>query len=175
MTSARLSTTPVGAEDIAQISDLKARYFYYLDNKLWERLPELFTPDAEFEGFAFAAGGTADFVDTVSRFLGDVRSAHEGFMPRFAHGDAADVVFGVWTMRDYLTWEPDSRVYKDISVPGMRGIHGYGYYEERYERADGVWRIAFSRLARTRIVPIVGPRPPQPDYSVTAPDHSWVV
>ena len=174
MMFADAARTPVRAEDIAQISDLKSRYFYYLDNKLWDRMVDLFTPDAAFEGFAFTAGGRDDFIETVSSFLADVRSAHEGFSPRFARGEDEGTVFGVWTMRDYLTWEPDSRVYKGITVPGMRGIHGYGYYEERYERRDGRWLIAFSRLARTRIDPIVDPVPVQPDYDVTAPDHSWV-
>lgn len=168
------TASPVSAETIAEISDLKSRYFYYLDNKLWSRLPEVFTGDAEFEGFAFAAGGTDDFVDTVSRFLADVHSTHQGFMPRFAHRAESTTVHGVWSMHDYLTWEPDSRIYKGIAVPGMRGIRGFGYYEERYEHREGQWLIAFSRLVRTRIDPIVGPPGPQPQYDVMGPDPGWV-
>lgn len=169
-----LETAPVSAETIARISDLKSRYFYYLDSKLWARLSELFTADAEFEGFAFDAGGIDDFVKTVSAFLTGVYSIHQGFMPRFGYGAEPTTVYGVWSMHDYLTWEPDSRVYKGIEVPGMRGIDGYGYYEERYERRGGQWRIAFSRLVRTRIDPLVGPVPPRPEYDVMAPDHGWV-
>lgn len=166
--------SPVSAETIARLGELKSRYFYYLDNKLWNRLPELFTPDAQFEGFAFAAGGREDFVATVSAFLADVSSTHQGFMPRFAHGGDESTVYGVWSMHDYLTWEPDSRAYKGIAVPGMRGLHGFGYYEERYDLRAGEWRIGFSRLVRTRIDPIVGAVGPQPEYDVMGPDHGWV-
>lgn len=174
MTTSAVPRPPVSAETIARISELKSRYFYYLDNKLWSRLPEVFTTDAEFEGFAFAAGGTDDFVETVSGFLDDVHSTHQGFMPRFGYGAEETTVYGVWSMQDYLTWAPDSRVYKGIVVPGMRGIHGFGYYEERYERRAGEWRIAFCRLVRTRIDPIMGPAGPQPAYDVMGPDHDWV-
>lgn len=158
--------------DAAALWDLKSRYFYYLDTKQWDRLEEVFWPDARFEGFAFPADGAADFIRTVSRFLADVTSTHQGFQPRFRR--AADgAVRGVWSMHDYLTWVPDGRVYKGIPVPGMRGIHGYGYYEDEYESRSGVWRVRFSRLVRTRIDPIVDGGP-GPQYDVMGPDVTWL-
>lgn len=159
--------------DVLAVSDLKARYFEYLDGKRWEDMSNVFTPGARFEGFAFDADGRDDFISTVSAFLRDVRSQHFGYMPRF--GLAADgTIRGVWRMHDYLTWAPNSRSYKGIDVPDMHGIRGWGVYEETYVRRDGEWRIAFSRLARTRIDPLVGPMPLNPPYDVTSPDPCWL-
>ncbi|MBZ2195445.1 nuclear transport factor 2 family protein [Occultella gossypii] len=160
------------AADAHEISTLKARYFYYLDTKQWARLVELFASDASFEGFAFGADGPADFVATVSAFLADVQSTHQGFMPRLG-ATGPDTARGVWSMHDYLTWDTGSRIYKDVDVPAMYGIRGYGYYEEEYRRVDGRWLISFSRLVRTRIDPLVN-RGPAPEYDVLGPDVSWV-
>lgn len=154
------------------LTDLKARYFAHLDAKEWDRMRDLFTPDAVFEGYAFEAAGRDGFIATVSEFLADVRSHHQGFLPRYkvvAPGE----VRAVWRMRDYLTWAPDSRVYKGIEVPGMCGIEGYGQYEDVYTLTPGGWRISFSRLARTRIDALTVPRI-TPDYHLTAPDGRWL-
>jgi len=164
--------SPISPADATELWDLKSRYFYYLDTKQWDRLHEVFWPDARFEGFAFPADSAADFVRTVSHFLADVTSTHHGYQPRFRHV-ADGGVRGVWAMHDHLEWEPDSRIYKDIPVPGMRGIHGYGYYEDEYERRAGVWRARFSRLVRTRIDPVVDVAP-RPRYDVMGPDLRWL-
>ncbi|MFS0865752.1 nuclear transport factor 2 family protein [Microbacterium sp. 179-B 1A2 NHS] len=159
--------------DVLAVSDLKSRYFEYLDAKRWPEMTGIFADDARFEGFAFDADGREDFIATVSSFLADVRSQHFGYLPRFAlTPDGA--IRGVWRMHDYLTWEPDSRVYKGIAIPGMHGIRGWGTYEEEYAMRDGEWRIVFSRLTRTRIDPLVGPPPSQPPYDVVAPDAGWL-
>ncbi|MDC5696524.1 nuclear transport factor 2 family protein [Intrasporangium calvum] len=155
------------------VSDLKARYFQYLDNKQWDRLRELYTPDATFEGYAFDDAASAEeFIGTVSAFLKDVRSQHQGFMPRFT--SIGDHVRGIWSMHDYLTWEPGSRIYKGIELPGMYGLRGYGYYEDEYAPTDEGWRICFSRLVRTRIDPLVGVPPQAPNYQMLDPDPGWL-
>ena len=165
-------TTP-SPTDVLSISDLKARYFAYLDGKEWDRMLDLFAPDARFEGYAFEAAGGAGFVDTVSAFMADLRSQHAGYMPRF-RTRADGTVRGVWAMHDYLTWEPGSRIYKGIESPGMHGIRGWGYYEDEYARVDGEWRVVFSRLVRTRIDPLVGVAPLAPAYDVMRPDVTWL-
>jgi hypothetical protein len=40
------------------------------------------------------------------------------------------------------------------------GFQGYGHYEDRYAREEGVWRISASRLTRIKIVPLAGGFPP---------------
>jgi hypothetical protein len=167
-------TTQLTIGDYLAITDLKSRYFQYVDCKNWESLPELFTPDARFSGYAFdAAGTTADFVNALSAFLDDTKSQHRGSMPRFRTLDS-NRARGVWSMNDYVTWEPDSRVYKNVPIPGMYGIRGYGFYEEEYLRTSGVWRISFSRLVRTRIDPLVGNPSADPAYEFSTPDATWL-
>ena len=159
--------------DVLAISDLKARYFQYLDGKMWDRLHELYTPDARFEGYAFNDAASPEvFIETVSAFLTGVRSQHQGYMPRFA--GTAGTIRGLWAMHDYLTWEPGSRVYKGIDTPGMYGLRGYGYYEEEYTLTEDGWRISFSRLVRTRIDPLVGVPPQALPYEVMDPDPDWL-
>lgn len=77
-------------------------------------------------------------------------------------------------MNDYVTWEQDSRVYKNVPISGMYGISGYGLYEEEYLRTSGGWRISFSRLVRTRIDPLVGNSSADPAYEFSAPDATWL-
>lgn len=164
----------ISFDDYMEISSLKARYFQYLDNKHWDGLDELFSEDARFEGFAFeGVTGKSDFISTVATFLADVRSQHQGFMPLFKRIDLL-TVRGVWSMHDYLTWAPDSRVYKGVEIPGMHGILGYGYYEEEYTQTANGWRISFSRLVRTRIDALVSAEPITPNYSVVSPTIDWV-
>lgn len=168
---------PTGTLDFAShlaITDLKARYFHYLDTKQWNRMIELFSGDATFEGYAFDVDGGPDkFIAVVSAFLAEVRSQHQGYTPRFQLMDSGRVR-GVWTMNDYLTWEPNSRVYKGIELPGMHGLRGYGYYEEEYTRTEAGWRISFSRLVRTRIDALVGTEPVTPAYEVCSPSLEWL-
>ncbi|WP_437773407.1 nuclear transport factor 2 family protein [Arthrobacter sp. KNU40] len=161
-------------DDVLAITDLKARYFRYVDDKRWDQLPELFTDDAHFGGFAFdSSGTTADFVSALSAFLNDTHSEHRGTMPRLRMVDA-NTVRAVWTMSDYVTWEPDSRVYKNVPIEGMYGIRGYGLYEEEYLRTPAGWRISFSRLVRTRIDPLVGTPAPDPGYELNTQDTTWL-
>lgn len=174
LTSAAAHPASLDFDSFLAIADLKASYFYMLDTKQWDRLFELFTHDARFEGFAFdVTGSTAEFVAVVSAFLAGVRSQHQGSTPRFRLIRPGHVR-GIWTMRDYLTWEPGSRVYKGIDVPGMHGIRGYGYYEEEYTHTADGWRISFSRLVRTRIDALVGPEPVTPGYDVHGPTLGWL-
>lgn len=162
------------SDEILAISDLKAQYFQHLDAHRWDRLRELFTESASFEGFAFAGpGGREGFVTTLSEFFVGVRSQHQGFMPRFQRVDE-HTIRGVWSMHDYLTWAPGSRVYKGIDVEGMHGLRGYGYYEDEYQLTKEGWRISFSRLVRTRIDALIGALPITPDYEVLGPDPGWV-
>ncbi|MBT8162257.1 MULTISPECIES: nuclear transport factor 2 family protein [Arthrobacter] len=99
-------------------------------------------------------------------------SEHRGSMPRFRLV-GPDTMRVVWTMNDYVTWEPDSRDYKSVPIAGMYCIRGYGLYEEEYVRTPAGWRISFSRLVRTRIDPLVGTPAPAP-YAYPAPDDAWL-
>lgn len=160
--------------DVLAIHDLKAQYFQHLDAKRWEPLRELFSEDAKFEGFAFdSAGGREAFVATLAEFLADVRSQHQGCMPRLRR-TGTHTARGIWTMHDYLSWEPNSRNYKGLALPGVHGLRGYGFYEEEYVLTNNGWRISFSRLVRTRIDMLVGEPAVTPEFEVLGPDPHWL-
>lgn len=160
-------------QDIEKIKSLKSEYFYWLDMKQWDRLRMLFADDVRFEGFPFAMEDADAWVDGVRHFFTGVVTQHRGSMPRFQQM-TDDRVRGTWSMIDYLTWEPDSRTYRGISIPGMYGICGYGYYEEEYVRTTEGWRIAFMRLTRVRIDPLTGTHVPSPAYDVIPPTIDWL-
>ena len=118
------------------IRNLKSDYFRHLDAKRWSSLHALFTADATFGGFPFAADDADGFIAGVSGFLEGVESVHQGFMPRLAAtGDGS--IRGIWSMHDYLVWARDSRPYRGAKIPGLYGIRGYGLYEEEYRRSTG--------------------------------------
>lgn len=71
-----------GPEDFEEIRNLKADYFRHLDAKNWSALRSLLHAEATFGGFPFDTEDADNFVRSVSGFLHDVDSVHQGFMPR---------------------------------------------------------------------------------------------
>lgn len=141
---------------IEGIKQLKARYCRLIDSRAWDQFADLFVEDATFEGFKIVPAGidAAGFVSKLREALEGSLTVHHCHTPeiRLIGSDAA---IGIWAMTDVVEWpEP-----KAVPVaPMAKGFVGYGFYEERYQRIEGVWRIAFMRLARTRVDPI------EPDY-----------
>lgn len=160
-------------QDLQEIQELKAQYFYWMDNKQWAALRGVFTDEVVFEGFPFGAGGPDHWVAQLSEFFADAVTQHRGTNPRFRQL-ADDRVRGLWSMTDYVTWPPDSRNYRGVQIPGMYGFRGYGYYEEEYARTAAGWRMDFMRLTRVRIDPLVGPEIPSPAYDTPPPTVDWI-
>jgi len=133
------------------LAELKAEYFYCVDNKLWEQLVTLFTPDATFRGTGFRAEGPHDFVDKTAAVFEQVHSSHYGFQPTFSlvEGDGS-LVQGRWAMQDFLTWDPQYASLPGITVDGAYAFHGFGYYEDTYRLDVSRWKISSMRLIRTR-------------------------
>ncbi|TRW45269.1 nuclear transport factor 2 family protein [Georgenia yuyongxinii] len=167
--------TALDPRDAEEIKSLKARYFRYIDTKQWDRLRTVFTDDASFDGLWASAPTPEAFIETISKNLGrsDVVTVHQGFMPELRALDA-DRARGIWGMEDYLTWPAGERAYLGVSVPGQRGIRGYGHYEEDYRRTSDGWRISFLRLTRLRIDPIVGDPGEQPVYPFVRASTDWL-
>lgn len=162
---------PLKAQDRYAIYDLKSDYFYNVDNRRWPELRALFTDDAEFDGFPFVCPGPDDFVAGCDDIQTGARSAHQGFMPRLV-AQSEDLVRGRWTMYDYMTWEPGSKVLRGDDSADLSGIHGYGYYEETYRREARGWRIASLRLTRLRIERVYGPQ--AATFEGTPPTIGWL-
>lgn len=164
----------VSADIRTALEELKAEYFFCVDNKLWDRLIALFTPEARFSGTGFKPDNPADFAAHTARVFDGVHSQHFGFHPSFAPTATRGEVRGRWSMQDFLTWDPAQTSLPGIELPGAHSLHGFGYYEDSYRKTDGAWKISSMRLVRTRIdISNDGPRP-----TVISPvarvDHTWL-
>jgi ketosteroid isomerase-like protein len=133
-------------EIVEAVRVLKARYFRYIDQKDWDRFPELFTDDVVVDvtddmvasGIDPERGSTVGrdrFARNVARSLEGVTTVHHGHMPEIEVVDATHAR-GIWAMYDRLEY-PDGRVRS-----------GAGHYDEEYRLVDGAWRIARLTLSR---------------------------
>ena len=136
-------------EAIEEIKQLKARYFRCLDTKDWEAFADVFTPDARMDMSGEVRGANDDGVTTgnreiaafVRRMVGDVTTVHHGHTPEI-EVTSSNTATGVWAMEDTLRWPEGAP---------LAAMHGYGHYHDRYEMADGRWRIKSTTLTRLRV------------------------
>ena len=145
---------------LESIKRLKARYFRLIDTKQWAKLRTVFTENCTFEGLWAGGDGADAFIASIQKNLAGVSTVHMGFMPEVEIINAT-TARGIWAMTDYLEWPTDSRAYLGVSVPGQRGIRGYGHYSEEYSLTDKGWRISHLRMTRLRIDPLVGSLEPE--------------
>ncbi|MCV7423200.1 nuclear transport factor 2 family protein [Mycobacterium yunnanensis] len=139
--------------EIEAIKRLKARYCRHLDMKDWDRWRTVFVED--FVSDTSESGGTvirgADhFVAYVRTTLGQPSqpTVHQVHAPEIDLVSAT-TANGVWALNDVVQL-----------APGL-SLNGFGHYHETYEKADGEWRIASSRLTRLRedvVTPLVSIR-----------------
>lgn len=126
--------------EIEEIKQLKARYFRFVDQKQWDKLADVFTPDA-----VLTVGpnpndvwrGRQEIIDRIRGALADTISIHHGHMPEIELTGNTTAT-GIWAMSDYLR--------------GPRfTLQGYGHYTEDYVKQKGKWRIKNSLLTRLHV------------------------
>ena len=128
-------------DDIKAIEQLKARYFRTMDTKDWAGMREVFADGVVMDTTASGGSvisGADDFIAFLRETLADVVTVHHGHMPEIELTSSTTAT-GIWAMEDMLRWPDGSE------------LHGYGHYDETYEKADGAWRISSSTLARLRM------------------------
>ncbi len=136
---------------IEEIRALKARYFRFIDTKLWDRLPDLFTVDLRVitpEGKIWIEGGAA-YAASLKYGLERAVSCHQGFSHEIEFlpdGTAR----GIWAMQDIITWEDRH------PREGWKAINGNGHYHETYRIDKNAsprqnWRIATLSLTRLKL------------------------
>jgi len=133
-------------EAMEEIRNLKARYFRYMDTKLWNDLPSLFTADLKViapKGDIWMEGGDA-YAASLKFGLEKAVSCHQGLTAEIEIIDA-DNARGIWAMQDVITWEDRH------PREGWKSILGRGHYHETYRRVNGAWRIATLKLTRIRL------------------------
>ncbi len=131
-------------EDIEKIKKLKARYFRYLDKKLWDEWGDLFAEDATMQlqlgpdpdpGELWKGRGV--IVERVSGAMVSGVTVHQGHMPEIELTSGTTAT-GIWAMSDH------------VEIPGVT-LKGYGHYEEDYVKQDGKWKIKNLRLTRLHV------------------------
>lgn len=129
-------------DDIEAIKQLKARYFRSMDTKDWAAMRQVFTDDVIIDTTQDAGGEAIHGGDVFMTFLegviGDVITVHHGHMPEISVTSPTTAT-GIWAMEDMLRW------------PDGNEMHGYGHYNETYEKVDGHWRIKTLTLTRLRV------------------------
>jgi SnoaL-like protein len=139
-------------EDLEQIKRLKARYFRCVDEKRWDEIVDLFTPDARIAATS-AAGSNPDSFLTSLRRLGEdgVSTFHGGHMPEIdvrSDGTAS----GGCAMSFYLEWRAGGR---------RTGVQGFRRYEDEFRKDDGRWRISQMVIAAVAADPMAADRHPE--------------
>ncbi len=133
----------------------------------WERIRSLFTGDARFEDFAFAAdGGPAEFLATVSAFLTGVRNTHQGFMPIL-------VDHGPGKISGPVEHAQRGAGQQDVpsEIPVSAGIHDYVYnVEEPAHRRPPAHRLLAPVADPDRSVLV---QASDPGYDVIGPSPDW--
>jgi hypothetical protein len=136
-------------DDIEAIRRLKARYFRTMDTKQWDEMRQVFTDGVVVDTSESGGGvvtGADEFMAFLRETLGDVVTVHHGHMPEI-EVTSPTTATGIWALQDLLVWPDGTR------------LLGFGHYHETYEKHDGHWRIASTKLTRLHM-----------DF--TAPDES---
>jgi hypothetical protein len=135
---------------IEEIGQLKARYFRFVDCKMWDEFADLFTDDLQIE-FAESTSRPLtrkQFVASAARHFTGAMSVHHGHVPEIEILDDTHAR-GIWPMFDRVETPPESP---------YESHTGWGHYTEEYRKVDGRWLI--SRTALTRLERVVLDRSP---------------
>lgn len=130
---------------LEEIRRLKYRYLRSIDLKRWDELSEVLTEDATARygtpvyGEPLALDGRAEIVAFMRENLGPgIITVHACGQPEIdIDGATGDTATGTWRFDDTV-----------IVTEHRLLIKGSAYYEDRYRRDDGAWRIAHTGYVR---------------------------
>lgn len=134
----------VAAAAVAEIKQVKARYFRAVDTKDWELLEAQLTDDVVVDTTGSGGPvimGSEAFIAFLQLTLSSAVTVHHGHSPEI-EVTSPTTATGVWAMQDLLVY------------PGEARVLGFGHYHETYESADGTWRIADLKLTRVHMDPV---------------------
>jgi hypothetical protein len=128
-------------EEIEAIKQLKYRYIRAIDQKLWDVMESCFTPDAtsSYSGGKYAFDGR----DAIMKFLTESMSRATFLSSHRVHQPEIDLTSpttatGIWALEDYVIDEQHGIT-----------IHGAAFYEDRYVKVGGEWKIEHTGYERT--------------------------
>ncbi|RNL79293.1 nuclear transport factor 2 family protein [Nocardioides marmorisolisilvae] len=132
---------------LADIANLVARRCRSLDAQDWDGYAACHTSDVvswaigSEQGVEEPTRGIEAVVAFLREQLAGATTVHHVHSPEISLTTDA-TARGTWAMEDRLWWTADGQ---------ERWLHGFGHYEETYEKHDGHWLIASRRLVRTRV------------------------
>jgi hypothetical protein len=124
--------------DLEQLRQLKYRYLRHLDLKEWDQLERLFTPDATatYADGAYACNSRDQIIEFLREVLGPAMvTMHQCHHPELkVRGNRA---IGRWYLQDTVHM-----------MEHRLTLEGSAFYEDRYLRTEGGWRIAHTGYRR---------------------------
>ena len=137
---------------VEAIRTMKAQYFRFLDDAMWDQYQALHTDDAVLDLTDVLPPGTpaehltlhgaAAIRAQVSGLMVGAIMLHNGYTHEIDIL-SADEATGIWAMEDRVIFP------EGVFCPfPHRQTHYYGRYHERYRREHGAWKIAHLKLAR---------------------------
>ena len=139
---------------IEDIRRLKARYFLGVDGKDAALLRSVFADGAETDfrsesptrDEALRTHDPEQFARNTVAMLAGFTTAHRAGLPdiEFVSDDEARAV---WPMSDRI-WLEDAA---QARLP-FKSLRGWGHYHDRYVRTAQGWRIAATRLERSKVI-----------------------
>jgi len=129
---------------LEEIRQVKYRYLRCVDQKRWDEMAEVFTPDATVDYGTLALGqpiklsGRDEIIAFLRENLGPgIVTVHSASQPEIDID--GNVATGTWSFEDTV-----------IATEFRMLIKGAAFYEDRYIRGeDGRWRISHTGYART--------------------------
>jgi hypothetical protein len=132
---------------IEEISNLKARYVRYADEKMWSELAKLFTTDATFEAYdekenlLVRMEGQQEIQNTINDNVGSAQPIHHIFSREFEF-TSPTIAKAVWSMEDNIMFSEGSE---------FSSIRGFGHYHDTYVKVDGKWFIQSLKITRVKM------------------------
>ncbi|MBI5090510.1 MAG: nuclear transport factor 2 family protein [Actinobacteria bacterium] len=126
--------------EIEAIKRLKYRYVRCIDLKLWDEIAETFTEDASvsYDSGRWETSGRDAIVEMLRVGLGpEVLSSHTVHHPEIELTSPTTAT-GVWALQDFV-----------FNRRLNTQLHGAAFYDDRYVKVDGAWRISFTGYTRT--------------------------
>jgi SnoaL-like protein len=143
--------------DIEAIKQLKYRYARFLDLKQWDDLRALFVDDAvcDYSGGKYHQEGADAIVAWIRKGMGaeTFLSSHKMHHPEITL-TGSHTATGIWALDDRV-------IMTDLKL----AVRGASFYEDRYVKLDGDWKIAYTSYRR-----VYEEIEPRPDLNITA---SW--
>lgn len=133
--------TPDDLVELEYIKRLKYRYLRSIDQKRWDELESCFIPEAtaRYGGGRYEFGSRADIMEFCTTSMGATTflSSHRCHHPEIDLISATEAT-GTWALEDTV-------ILTDFGLT----IQGAAFYEDRYVKVDGEWKIAHTGYRRT--------------------------